>query len=94
MRRALLYALVLAGALLLAVSERFLAPRVVAGRLASGPAQWIFAPADRYNVTPLAFQAARDFELDAPPGACIVLVLVLLYTLSMPLRRSPTGDAP
>ena len=68
MRGALLVLLLIAGAVLLAVSERFLAPRVIAGRLPTGEAQWIFAPADLHSVTPLAFQAARDFELAAPPA--------------------------
>ena len=68
MRRALLVLLVIAGAVLLAVSERFLAPRVIAGRLPTGEAQWIFAPAYSDNVTPLAFQAVRDFQLAAPPA--------------------------
>ena len=75
MRRGLLIALLAVGALLLAVSERWLAPRVVAGRSPSGTAQWIWVAPDRQGVTPLAFQAARDFELDSPPGEARLHVL-------------------
>ena len=75
MRRALIFVLLAAGALLLALSERFLAPRVIAGRLPSGAAQWIWAAPDRHGVTPLAFQAARDFELASPPAEAWVHIL-------------------
>ena len=83
MRRALIVLLLAGGALLLALSERFLAPRVIAERLASGRAQWIWAAPDPQGVTPLAFQAARDFELAAVPAEARVRVLAdeeyLLY---------------
>jgi hypothetical protein len=79
----LIVALLAVGALLLALSERWLAPRVAASRLPSAKAQWIWAAPDREGVTPLAFQAARDFELDAPPGDARVHILAdeeyLLY---------------
>jgi hypothetical protein len=67
--------LLLLGALLLAVSQSWLAPRVVAGRLPSGRAQWIWAAPDRHGVTPLAFQAARDFVLTSPPAEARVGLL-------------------
>ncbi len=75
MRRGLILALLAAGALLLATSERWLAPRIIAGRLPSGRAQWIWAAPDRAGVTPLAFEAARDFSLDRPPSQALVHVL-------------------
>lgn len=75
MRRALIALLVLLAALLVALSERSLAPRVVAGRLPSGPAQWIWAAPDSQGATPLAFQAARDFRLEAPPAEARLHIL-------------------
>jgi hypothetical protein len=74
-RRSLILALILAAAVLLAVAERSLPPRVVADRLVSGRAQWIWARPDRQGVTPLAFEAARDFELAAPPAEARIHVL-------------------
>jgi hypothetical protein len=68
-------ALIAAGAFLLAVSERWLAPRVVASRSDSGEAQWIWAAPDRHGVTPLAFHLARDFELATRPGEAEVRLL-------------------
>ncbi len=83
MRRALIFALILAGAVLVAVVERALPPRMAAERLVTGRAQWIWAVPDRQGVTPLAFQAARDFDLAAPPAEARVHVLAdeeyLLY---------------
>ena len=75
MRRGLIVALIVAGALLLPLSERSLAPRVIASRLPSGTAQWIWAAPDRHGVTPLAFQAARDFELQSPPAEARIHLL-------------------
>lgn len=75
MRRGLLVTLLAAGALVLALSERWLAPRVVSGRVATGKAQWIWAAPDSHGVTPLAFQVARDFELDSTPRQAAVHIL-------------------
>ena len=75
MRKALILALLAAGAFLVAVVERSLAPRVVAGRLPSGDARWIWAAPDPRGVTPLAFQAARDFELERVPAEARIHVL-------------------
>ncbi len=74
-RRVPVLALVAAFVLLLALAQRCLAPRVVAGRSVTGEAQWIWAAPDRQGVTPLAFQAARDFELDAVPRKARIDVL-------------------
>ena len=67
--------LVVAGVLVLALSERWLAPWVVARRSPAGRAQWIWAAPTPRGVTPLAFQAARDFHLDAPPAEAQVQLL-------------------
>ncbi len=75
MRRLLVLAIVVAGVLLLAVIERSLGPRVVAGRLPTAAAQWIWAGADDRGLTPRAFHAVRDFDLAAPPPAAEALIL-------------------
>ncbi len=56
------------------MTERSLAPRVISSRLPSGEAQWIWAAPDHHGVTPLAFQAARDFELVRPPAEAELLI--------------------
>ena len=74
-RRVPIFALVAAFVLLLVLAQRFLAPRVVAGRSVTGEAQWIWAAPDRQGVVPLAFQVARDFELEAVPRKARIDVL-------------------
>lgn len=75
MRNGLRWILLAAGVVLLAAGAHWLAPRVAAGRLASGTAQWIWAPPDRQGEVPLAFQAARDFTLGAAPGEAWLRIL-------------------
>lgn len=75
MRKRLIFGLLAIGVLTLAAAEHWLAPRLAAGRLPSGSAQWIWAAPDHQGVTPLAFQAARDFHLDTPPGEARLHVL-------------------
>jgi hypothetical protein len=75
-RRGVVITLLALGALALALSERWLAPRVISRRLPTGDAQWIWARPDRHGVTPLAFQVARDFDLVEPPAEAIVHLLV------------------
>ena len=67
--------LLAAGVVLLAAGAHWLASRGGAERLASGEAQWIWAAPDRHGVVPLAFQAARDFTLEAPLGEAWIRVL-------------------
>ena len=75
MRKRLVLILLVVGTLLAALSERWLAPRVVAGRSPAAGAQWIWAAPDRYGVTLSAFQAARDFELATPPSQAEIQLL-------------------
>ncbi len=68
-------ALVLAALVLLALVERWVGPRVAAGRLETGAAQWIWAGLDETRKTPRAFFAARDFELSEVPAEAELLIL-------------------
>jgi hypothetical protein len=59
---------------LLAVADRGLPAAAARAFLPTGGAQWIWEERGRNDVTPVAFYAVRDFDLEAPPARARLLV--------------------
>ena len=94
-RRALAVVLVFVACLGLALGVRALRSRGVA-RLPTGEAAWIWAPLGR-TVEPLAFYAARDVDLAAPPARARLLAAAdeeyVLYLNGRRVGSGGTGSA-
>ncbi len=92
-RRALAVFAVFAACLALALGARALRSRRNAARLPTGDAAWIWAPLGR-TVEPLAFYAARDFDLAAVPARARLLAAAdEEYVLYLNGRRVGSGGA-
>jgi hypothetical protein len=92
-RRALAVFAVFATCLALALGARALRSRRNAARLPTGDASWIWAPLGR-TVEPLAFYAARDFDLAAVPARARLLAAAdEEYVLYLNGRRVGSGGA-
>jgi hypothetical protein len=90
-RRAAAVLAVFLAASIVAVGERALRSRRDAARLPTAGAEWIWAPLGR-TVEPLAFYAARDFELAAPPARAQILAAAdEEYVLYLNGRRVGSG---
>ncbi len=61
----------------------------------TGGAQWIWAERGRTDVTPAAFYAVRDFDLDEPPAKARLLILAdPEYVVTLNGRRLGSGRYP
>src|SRR5436305_12000552 len=81
-------------ALAAAIGVRALWARRAIAALPTGAAEWIWAPLGR-TVEPLAFYAARDFDLAAPPAAARLLAAAdEEYVLYLNGRRVGSGGTP
>jgi hypothetical protein len=94
-RRALAVVLAFLACLALALAMRGVRSRGIS-RLPTGAAAWIWAPLGR-TVEPLAFYAARDFHLAAPPARARLLAAAdeeyVLYLNGRRVGSGGTGSA-
>lgn len=77
----------------LALASRVLPPLAARWTSPTGAAQWIWESRDRLDVSPTAFYAVRDFELETPPERARLLVIAdEEYILSLNGRRIGAGS--
>ncbi|HEX2225324.1 MAG TPA: hypothetical protein VHN15_14080 [Thermoanaerobaculia bacterium] len=79
--------------LLLGILERFAPGWIARTFLPTGEARWIWKSLDRNTKTPLAFYAARDFELtEVPAGARLLALADEEYVLHLNGKRVGSGS--